>query len=344
MTTPKGIARRRMARGLAGLGLLAAGIGTGTRPAGAQTNPGGAPAAEPWPARPVTLLIPWGAGGSTDAFGRILSAHLQQVLGQPFPVENRVGANGTIGMAVAARARPDGYTVVVAPNSTYAIAPLIYQTQYDAERAFTGVGLLASMPIFALVNRDFPARTLEEFVAQAKRPGTRLTYANPGVGATTHLAIEWFLQLSGAPVEEVGYRGGAPAIQAVLAKEASMVLMPASAVLGHMQSGDLRALAVTTAQRSPLAPEVPTFRELGFPDYEVVEHLAMLAPAGTPAPIIRRLNEACRTALTGPEYRDRFASLAVTPTVGTPEEWPAYLAAETAKWRELVRARNIRVQ
>ena len=212
------------------------------------------------------------------------------------------------------------------------------------QQDLTGVGLLASMPIFLMVNCDFPARTLDEFVAEVKRPGTRLTYANPGVGATTHLAIEWFLQLSGAPVLEVGYRGGAPAIQAVLQQEASLVAMPASAVLPHLQSGDLRALAVTTAQRTPLAPEVPAMRELGFADYEVVEHLAVLAPAGTPLPVLRRLNEACRVALTAPEFRDRFASLAVTPTVGTPEEWPAYLAAETAKWRALVKARNIRVQ
>ena len=326
----RAITRRGLGGGLAGLGLLAA--------AGAAAQEA------PWPNRPVTLLIPWGAGGSTDAFGRILAQHLQQILGQPFPVDNRVGANGTIGMAVAARARPDGYTVILSPNSTYAIAPLIYQTPYDAERAFVGVGLLASMPIFLMVNRTFPARTLPEFVEQAGRPGTRLTYANPGVGATTHLAIEWFLQLSGAPVLEVGYRGGAPAIQAVLANEASMVAMPASAVLPYLQSGDLRALAVTTAQRTPLAPDVPTFQELGFAGYEVVEHLALLAPAGTPPAILRRLNEASRVALTASEFRDRFASLAVTPTVGTPEEWPAYLAAETAKWRELVRERNIRVQ
>jgi tripartite-type tricarboxylate transporter receptor subunit TctC len=334
------ITRRHLGQGLVGAGLL----GASGRPALAQgTAPAGA-AAEAYPARPVTMLIPWGAGGSTDAFGRILAAHLQQVLGQPFPVDNRVGANGTIGMAVAARARPDGYTVIVSPNSTYAIAPLIYQTPYDAERAFQGVGLLASMPIFAMVNRNFPARTLEEFVAAAKRPGARLTYANPGVGATTHLAIEWFLQMSGAPVEEVGYRGGAPAIQAVLQNEASMVLMPASAVLGYINAGDLRALAVTTKERTPLAPTVPTFQELGYQGYEVVEHLAMLVPAGTPDPIIRRLNDACRTALTAPEFREKFASLAVTPTVGTPEEWGPYLAAETAKWRELVKARNIKVQ
>ncbi len=314
------ITRRGLGAGLAGLGATAA------MPAKAQQE-------GPWPARPVTMLIPWGAGGSTDAFGRIMAQHLQQILGQPFPVDNRVGANGTIGMAAAARARPDGYTIILSPNSTYAIAPLIYQTPYDAERAFTGAGLLASMPIFLMVNRDFPARTIPELVEQAKKPGARLTYANPGVGATTHLAIEWFLQLSGAPIEEVGYRGGAPAIQAVLQKEATLVAMPASAVLPHIQSGDLRALAVTTAQRTPLAPDVPTMRELGFANFEVVEHLAFLTPAGTPVEILRRLMDASRVALTAPEFRERFASLAVTPSVGTPEAWPAYLAAETARRR-----------
>ena len=325
------ITRRGLGAGLAGLGAAAA------LPAAAQQD-------GPWPSRAVTMLIPWGAGGSTDAFGRVMAQHLQQILGQPFPVDNRVGANGTIGMAAAARARPDGYTIVLSPNSTYAIAPLIYQTPYDAEKAFVGAGLLASMPIFLMVNRDDPARTLADLVARAKQPGARLTYANPGVGATTHLAIEWFLQLSGAPIEEVGYRGGAPAITAVLQKEATLVAMPASAVLPHLQTGDLRALAVTTAQRTPLAPTVPTMQELGFANYEVVEHLAFLAPAGTPMEILRKLMEASKVALTGPEFRERFASLAVTPTVQMPAEWPAYLAAETAKWRELVKARNIRVQ
>ena len=247
---------------------------------------GGAALARPalaqgaFPTRPVTVVVPWAAGGSTDAFARVLAARLCSDLGQAFVVDNRTGANGTIGMTSAARARPDGYTVVVAPNSTYAIAPLLYQVPYDKEKGFAGVGLLASMPFFALVPKNSPNRTLAEYIAMAKRPGHKEVYANPGIGSTSHMGAEMFLQAAGLEVGDVGYRGGGPAIQGLLTGEAGLLFMPSSAVLSFMQSGDMRALAVTTKERSPLAPEVPTFAESGFPGYEVVEHVGMLAPAG----------------------------------------------------------------
>jgi tripartite-type tricarboxylate transporter receptor subunit TctC len=315
---------------------LAAGASTRPRRAAAQAAPA-------FPNRPVTVVVPWAAGGSTDAFARVLAARLGADLGQAFVVDNRTGANGTIGMASAARARPDGYTVVVAPNSTYAIAPMLYQVPYDAERAFTGVGLLASMPFFMLVRKDSPAKTLSDYVAMAKRPGNREVYANPGIGSTSHLSAEMFMQAVGVEIPDVGYRGGGPAIQGLLTGEAGMLFMPSSAVLPFVQSGELRALAVTTRERSALAPEVPTFAESGAPGYESVEHVGMLAPTGTPAPILARLNAACGAALNAPDMQGRLTALAITPTVRPVEEWPAYLAAESAKWREVIRARNIKV-
>jgi tripartite-type tricarboxylate transporter receptor subunit TctC len=329
---------QRRAFAAAALG-LAAGANGELRSAAAQQP--AAPGA--FPARPVTVLVPWGAGGSTDAFARVLSARLGADLGQPFVVDNRTGANGTIGMTAAARARPDGYTVVVAPNSTYAIAPMLYQVPYDAERGFAGVGLLASMPFFALVNKNSRARTLADYVAMAKRAGAREGYANPGIGSTSHLAAESFLQTADLQVNDVGYRSGGDAIRGLLQGEAGLLFMPSSAVISFMQSGEMRALAVTTKERSPLAPDVPTFAESGFPGYEVVEHVAMLAPAGTPAPLVARLNAACHAALHAPDMQERLTGLAITPTVRPVEEWPAYLAAESAKWREVIRARNIRV-
>ncbi|HYZ31851.1 MAG TPA: tripartite tricarboxylate transporter substrate binding protein [Crenalkalicoccus sp.] len=297
-----------------------------------------------WPDRPVTVVVPWPAGGPTDAFARLLSQRLSADLGRPFVVDNRGGANGTIGMGSAARARPDGYTVVIAPNSTYAVAPHLYQLPYDANRAFTGVGLLVSSPLFMLVPRSSPVSSVAEYVALAKRPGSRLTYANAGVGATSHLATEMLLQAAGIEVTEVGYRGGGPAIQAVLAGEAGMLFMPAAAVMSFIQSGDLRALAATTRERSELAPEVPSFVELGFTDFEVVEHVAMLAPAGTPEPILRRLNAACAATLRAPEMQPRLQAMAVTPEAQALEAWPAYFRAESDKWRDFVRARDIRIQ
>jgi len=315
-------------------GLIAASLGLAA-PAFAQ---------EAFPTRPVNVVVPWGPGGPTDAFARIISQKLSTDLGQPFVVDNRVGANGTIGMAFAARARPDGYTVVIAPNSTYAVAPHLYQLPYNNDRDFVGVGLLVSMPIFMLVPRNSPATTLAEYIALARRPNSRLTYANASVGATSHLATEMLLQTANLEVLEVNYRGGGPAIQAVLAGEAGMLFMPAAAVMGFIRSGELRALGVASTERSPLAPQVPTFREQGLPDVEIVEHVAMLAPSGTPSAILARLNEASRAALRAPDMQARLDALAVTPETRPMAEWTAYAAEQSAKWGAVVRSRNIRVQ
>ncbi|MBY0335336.1 MAG: tripartite tricarboxylate transporter substrate binding protein [Acetobacteraceae bacterium] len=297
-----------------------------------------------WPPRNVTLVVPWAAGGSTDAVARILAQRLSQDTGRSFVVDNRTGANGTIGFASVARARPDGATFLVSTVSTYAMAPWLMQTPYDNERDFAGVGLLASMPIIMVVNAGFPARTLAEFIAIARQPGHRLTYANSGTGSSTHLATELFLREAGIEIPDVGYRGGGPAVQAVLAGETPMVFQAASGILPHIQAGTLRALGVASRERSPLAPQIPTFAEQGFPGVEVTEFVALQAPAGLPEEITRRMNQLARAAMEAPETRERLAALAVVPSVGTPEAWPAHFAAENAKWREVIRGRNIRLQ
>ncbi|TPG58081.1 tripartite tricarboxylate transporter substrate binding protein [Roseomonas nepalensis] len=297
-----------------------------------------------YPERPVTLVVPWAAGGSTDAVARILAARLSQDTGKSFVIDNRAGANGTIGFASVARARPDGYTLLVGTISTYAMAPHLYQLTYDNDRAFTGVGLIAAQPMILVVPKNSPARTLAEFVAMAKRPGANLTYANSGTGSSTHLATELFLQAAGLTMGDVGYRAGAQAVQGTLQGEVSMVIQAASGLLPLIQSGELRALAISSRERSPIAPEIPTFREQGFPDYEAVEHIAVLAPAGTPAPIVARVNEMMRAAMTAPETRERLAALAVTPETQRPEEWAAYNDAENRKWGEVIRSRDIKVQ
>ena len=319
---------RRSTLGLAGaLGLTAA-----------------ARAQEPWPPRTVTLVVPWAAGGSTDAVARILAQRLSQDSGRSFVVDNRTGANGTIGFNSVARARPDGATLLVSTVSTYAMAPWLYQLPYDNERDLTGIALLAAMPIIMVVNKDFPARTLAEFVAMARRPDHRITYANSGIGSSTHLATELFLPEARLTSPDVGYRGGGPAVQGVIANETPMIFQAASGILPQIQAGTLRALGVASAQRSPLAPEIPTFAEQGFPGVVVEEHIALQGPAGLPPEVVRRAHEAAKAALEAQETRQRLATLAVVPMVGTPEAWPAYFAAENAKWRDMIRARNIRVQ
>jgi tripartite-type tricarboxylate transporter receptor subunit TctC len=317
------------------LGLASLALGT---PAIARAQDGD------WPNRPVTIIVPWPPGGPTDTFARVLAARLSQDTGKPFVIDNRGGANGTIGMASAVRAKPDGYTFVFAPNSTYAVAPHLYQTGYSQERDFVGVGLLGSMPLFMLVPRSSPVRSVAEYVALVKESRTPKVYANAGVGATSHLATEMLLQMAGIQVTEVGYRGGGPAIQGVMAGEADMLFMPAAAVMSFIQSGDLRALANTMRSRSPLAPGVPTFEELGYQGFEVVEHAGLMAPAGTPPEFLQRMNTACARALAAPELKPRLDAIAVTPDVRPVAEWPAYFVAENAKWRTFVQARNIRVQ
>ncbi|WP_426956017.1 Bug family tripartite tricarboxylate transporter substrate binding protein [Muricoccus radiodurans] len=319
------------------LGTAALGLPLLHRPTAAQN------AAGSYPERTVTLVVPWAAGGSTDAVARILAAKLSQDTGKGFVVDNRTGANGTIGFSSVARARPDGYTVLVGTVSTYAMAPHLYQLPYNNETAFTGVGLVASQPMILCVPKASPHQTLAQFVAAAKAPNARMVYANSGAGSSTHLATELFLQAAGIQMTDVGYRGGAPAVQGTLANEAQMIVQAASGVLPLIQSGDLRALAISSAERSPVAPDVPTFKEQGF-DVVVAEHIAVLVPAGTPAPIVARLNELFRAAATAPETRQRLAALATVPEEQRPEEWAAYNAAENAKWREVIRSRNIRVE
>lgn len=297
-----------------------------------------------FPERSVTLVVPWAAGGSTDAVARILAARLSQDTGRPFVVDNRAGANGTIGFASVARAKPDGYTLLVGTISTYAMAPHLYQLPYDNDRAFAGIGLIAAQPMILVVPKSSPARTLAEFVALAKRPGSNMTYANSGTGSSTHLATELFLQAAGLTLNDVGYRAGAQAVQGTLQGEVSMVIQAASGLLPLIQSGELRPLAISSRTRSPVAPDIPTFREQGFPDYEAVEHIALLAPAETPRAVITRMNALTQAAMAAPETRERLAALAVTPETQSPEEWPAYNAAENAKWREVIQSRGIKVQ
>jgi tripartite-type tricarboxylate transporter receptor subunit TctC len=212
---------------------------------------------------------------------------------------------------------------------------------YDAERAFAGIGPIATMPMFMVVPRDFPARTLPEFLELAKRPGSTVSYAHAGAGSSMHLAVELFLQVAGVEVQGVSYRGAAPAIQGLFTGDTQMTMPPASAVMAFIKSGDVRAIAVSTKERSSLAPDVPTVAEQGFPDYEVLEELALVAPAATPEPIMRRLNQATAAAFANPDVQKRLAALAVTPAVGLVENWPAYITAENKKWREVIRSRNI---
>jgi tripartite-type tricarboxylate transporter receptor subunit TctC len=325
--------RRTAVGALAGAASLAL-IGTG--PAHAQQDN--------WPSRPVTLVLPFPPGGSTDTVVRILAERLSSDLGQAFLVDNRTGAVGTIGMAYVGRAQPDGYTFAAVPGSTFAMAPHLYKLPYDTARDFTGVGLIASMPMLLVVPQSSPFMTFADFLEAAKRPDSNLAYGHGGVGSSIHLAAELFFQTAGVDLLGVSYRGMAPAVQGLLTGDTHMVLAPSSGLMGFLKAGNIRALAVSTKERSSLAPDVPTFAEQGFPGYEVVEEIAIFAPAGTPQPIVQRLNQAAAAAFAAPEVQERLTALAVVPSVSPVEDWPAHFASEYAKWGELIRTRNIKVE
>ena len=288
-------------------------------------------------------MVPYAAGGSTDAVARILAQRLSTDLGQNVVVDNRSGVTGTIGMALVARARPDGHTLALAPGSTFAMAPHLYKLPYDNERAFAGAGLVAGMPMFLTVPAP-PRPATWPVPGAGERQGSH-RHLRPRRGGLVDAPRGGALPAGGrdrAAGRELPRRRAGRAGHA--RRRDADDHDAASAVMSFLQSGDVRALAVTTKERSPLAPEVPTFAEQGFPGYEVVEELALFAPAGTPEPVLRRLNEATAAAFAAPEVREKLAVLAVSPAVGRLEDWPAHFAAENRKWREVIRTRNITLE
>jgi tripartite-type tricarboxylate transporter receptor subunit TctC len=273
----------------------------------AMTLPAAADAAEPYPTRPIRLVVPYPAGGGTDIVGRVLGQKLSESLGQQIVVDNRGGAGGTLGTAHAAKSVPDGYTLLLVPTS-HVINPSIYaKLPYDTERDFAPITMVASAAILMAVNPGVPADTVRGFVEAAKaRPQALGTYGSAGAGSVFHLTGELFKQLSGVPLLHVPYRGGGPTVTGLIAGDIPLAFETMLALQPHVRAGTLRALAITSAQRSAVMPEIPTTAEAGFPPLVADNSYALFAPAGTPAPILVRLHEATVAALALPEVRDRL--------------------------------------
>jgi tripartite-type tricarboxylate transporter receptor subunit TctC len=288
-------------------------------------------------------VVPYAPGGSTDFTARLLAQHLSAEFGQQFVVDNRAGAVGTIGANAVARARPDGHTLLVMPNTNYAMVPHMMQLPYDAEKGLAPVCLLATNAQFLCVHPSVRARTAAEFVALAKAQPGKLTYSSSGAGSSAHLAAELFLSMAALDITHVPYRGGAPAAQALIANEVQMSMVDAVTALPFIKNNDMRALAVTSEARSAQAPDVPTVAESGLPGFQSSTDFALFAPGGTPEPILRELARAATKAVRLPESKARMEPLAIDPVGGTPEEFAAYFARENAKWREIIRARDIRI-
>jgi tripartite-type tricarboxylate transporter receptor subunit TctC len=303
-----------------------------------------ASAQAPWPTRPVTMVNPWPAGGSSDTMTRLFAQRFTTVFGQNFVVENRAGASGTIGHNHVAQQRPDGHTLLFATNSTYAIAPqLMSALPYDNRTAFTGISLVARTAQSVCVHPSVPVTTIQDFLAYVRaRPG-EVNFSSAGIGATSHLATELLMAAAGLNMVHVPYRGGAPSAQAVLAGETKMSFIDAVTALPHRAAGTLKMLAVSTARRSPLAQDVPTLQEAGVAGFESSTDMALMAPAGRPEAITTRLSQAVRAAVTDPAFRQQIIAQGADPVGSTPAEFAAYWTAESAKWATLIRTRGIRM-
>lgn len=295
--------------------------------------------AQPFPAKPIKLVIPHAAGGNSDAFGRIVAQKLSERIGQQVVVENRPGAGGTIACAQVAKAAPDGYTLVVADNGTQAIAPTLYgsRLQYDVFKDFTPITLAATFPALLLVPPTLPAKTARDFVALARSQPGKLTYSSAGTGNGSHLTLELFKAAAGGlDMVHIPYKGGAPAVQALLAGEVQLTSVSVNTALPHVQAGKAHPLGVASARRSPALPDVPTFIEAGIP-FEADNWLAILGPAGIPADVAGRLHAEITATLRSPDVQERLAKLGLEVVASAPAALNTLLAADVPKWGKAVK-------
>jgi len=299
-----------------------------------------------WPDRPLKLVVPYAAGGSTDQVARLLADSLRTELGQPVIVENKPGANTRIGATQVATAPADGYTLLMASGASMVLNPLLYkQLNYDAQRDLAPVGIVASLPLVVLVSKDVPARNIGELVALAKaRPGG-LSFASVGAGNPIHLATELFMAMSGTEMLHVPFNGSAPALTAMLGGQVQVMFDASSTALPQVNAGKLRALAVTSPERFKPLADVPTLAESGFPGYDASLWFGVAAPSRTPPERLAALNAAIGKALADKAFRDRAeAAGVIVQAPRSLSETAAYVQADRERWREIIRARHITLE
>jgi tripartite-type tricarboxylate transporter receptor subunit TctC len=291
-----------------------------------------------FPSRPITLVVAFTPGGPSDVLARIVGKQMERLLGQPVVIDNRPGAGGNIAAEAVARSAPDGYTLLMGNNSILATnAALFKKLNYDAEKDFSPITLIGSQPNILVVNPKTAATSVPELIALAKaRPGI-LNCANSGYGAAAHLAAELFKAEAKVDIVSVSYKGAAPALQDVIAGHVDMMFATSASVVGHLKSGLLRPLAVTTLKRFSLMPDLPTVAETGLPGFDATTWHGLVAPAGTPKEIIDTLAGAAAKALADPDTRRSLADLGVEIVGGSPEQFSAYIKSEIPKWTAVVK-------
>ena len=301
--------------------------------------------AQEFPNKTVRLIIPWAAGGSTDSIGRILGQKLSEYTAQQWIIDNRGGATGTIGHALASKATPDGYTLLLGTNSTFAIAPHLYKSiQYDNDTAFAPISLVAVNPQILTAHTSLPVKSAKELIALAKAQPGQIAFSSAGVGATSHMATELFMNMAKIKMTHVPYKGGGPSFQALISGETALSFVDAITVAPHATTGRLRALATSTLKRTPLMPEIPTVNESGLPGFESVTSFGLFAPAGTPREIVGKVNREVVRALAANDVKEKLMAQGVDPVGGAPEVLVNHQKQETAKWGKVIREQGIKFE
>ncbi len=293
-----------------------------------------------YPARPITLVIPYSPGGPTDAVARALADTLRSRLGQPVLVENKPGAGTAIANEFVARASPDGYTLLLA-GSSLTMAAAMKKVNYNPVRDYAPVSMVLSLEMFLAVRSDVPARNLAELISWLKANPGKASYGSVGSGSVTHLQMELFKSLTGTDVVHIPYKGTAPAMTDLIGGRIQMMFDSITTSGPYLKTGALRALAITLPKRSPSLPDIPTFAEAGLPAFDAVAWTGILAPAGTPADVVARLNRELTAALNDPTVLTRLNTMGGIPTASSPAEFAAKLKSETEKWTALVKERHL---
>ena len=301
--------------------------------------------AQEFPAKTVRLIVPWAAGGSTDSIGRILGQKLAEYTSQQWIIDNRGGATGTLGHAFASKAAPDGYTLLLGTNSTFAIAPHLYKNiPYDNDTAFAPSSLVAVNPQILTVHTSLPVKTAKDLIALARVQPGQIVFSSAGVGATSHMATELLMNMAKIKMTHVPYKGGGPSFQALLGGETALSFVDAITVAPHAQTGRLRALATSTLTRTPLMPSVPTVHESGLPNFESVTSFGMFAPAGTSRDIVAKVNRDVMRAVAATDVKDKLKAQGVDAVGSSPDALVTHQKQETAKWGKVIREQGIRFE
>jgi tripartite-type tricarboxylate transporter receptor subunit TctC len=302
-------------------------------------------ASQDYPSRPITLIVPYAAGGGNDVMARIVAERMSKSLGQQIVIENKGGAGGSIATRQIAKSAPDGYTLGLGGTGTHAINPTLYpNVGYDPRKDFAPVGLIASSALVVLVNNAVAAKSIGELIALAKRDAGKLNYASAGVGSGIHLGAELFATMAGIRLTHIPYKGSSPALTDLLGGHVAVYFSSLPPAISLVREGKVRALAVTGPKRAQSFPDLPTVAEAALPGYEAVLHYGIVAPAGTPRAIVDKLNAALNAALAEPEVREKIIADGADPLPGTPEDYAADIDREETKWSKVVKVSGAKVE